>query len=47
MSRDFGAAIIRINLRESQVPSSKNVGLPLGALAGLKCIDEVFNCSDS
>ncbi len=45
ISRDFGAPIIRINLRESQVPGSRDVGLPLGALAGLKCIDDVLNFS--
>lgn len=39
MSHEYGARIIRINPRESQVPSSKDVGIPLGALSGLIGID--------
>lgn len=39
MSYEYGARIVRINPREPQVPSSKDVGIPLGALEGLVGID--------
>jgi NAD-dependent SIR2 family protein deacetylase len=45
MSRGYGATIIRINPRENSVPSSKDVGLPMGALEGVQCIDDVLQVS--
>ncbi len=39
ISREYGARIIRINPRESKVPSSGDVAIPLGALEGLQGID--------
>ncbi|MES1979040.1 MAG: Sir2 family NAD-dependent protein deacetylase [Pseudomonadota bacterium] len=33
-----GGRLVRINLREAAVPSSLDVGLPMGALAGLRAI---------
>ena len=33
-----GGRLVRINLREAAVPSSLDVGLPMGALAGLQAI---------
>jgi hypothetical protein len=43
LAREYGARIIRINPRESQVPSSKDVGIPLGALEGLSGIDAALD----
>jgi hypothetical protein len=40
VSRDYGARIVRLNPRESQVPSSKDVGIAIGALEGLLGIDD-------
>jgi len=39
VSKEFGARIIRINLREGLVASSKDVGFALGALEGLQRIN--------
>ena len=39
MSHEYGARIVRINPREPQVPSSKDIGISLGALEGLVGID--------
>lgn len=39
LAREYGARIIRINPRESQVPSTKDVAITLGALEGLIGID--------
>jgi NAD-dependent SIR2 family protein deacetylase len=39
ISREYGARIVRINPRESQVPSSKDVGIPTGTLEALRGID--------
>jgi hypothetical protein len=39
--RDRGASLIRLNPRESQVPR-RQLGLAVGALAGLRAIDEVL-----
>ena len=39
ISREYGARIIRINPRESKVPSRSDVAIPLGALEGLQGID--------
>lgn len=36
--RDFGSHLIRINPRESQVSNSDDIGLAMGALAGLQAI---------
>ena len=35
---EFGGRLIRINPRESDVPSRLDVGLPVGAVAGLDAI---------
>lgn len=43
VAREYGARIIRINPRESQVPSSNDVGIPLGALGGLSGIDAALD----
>lgn len=43
LSREHGARIIRINPRESAVPSSRDVGISLGALDGLRRIDKFLN----
>ncbi|SEN32040.1 NAD-dependent protein deacetylase, SIR2 family [Duganella sp. CF517] len=40
--RQFGGRIIRINPREPQVASTRDVGLPMGALAGLAAIDALL-----
>lgn len=39
MAREYGAALIRINLREPQVSGSKQVGLGVSALQALRGID--------
>ena len=39
ISREFGARIIRINPREPQVPSSKDVGIAAGAASALQGIE--------
>jgi NAD-dependent SIR2 family protein deacetylase len=39
ISHEYGARIIRINPRESKVPSSSDVAISLGALEGLQGID--------
>ena len=39
MVREFGAVLVRINLREPEVPGRKHVGLAMGALEGLRGID--------
>ena len=41
ISREFGARIIRINPREPQVPSSKDVGIVAGATLALQAIEAV------
>jgi NAD-dependent SIR2 family protein deacetylase len=40
ISREFGARIIRINPREPQVPSSKDVGIASGATRALQGIED-------
>lgn len=35
MGQSIDAPMIRINVRESQVPRNKDIGLPMGALAAL------------
>lgn len=39
----FGARFVRINLRESEVSYVEGVGLELGALDGLRSIDQALN----
>ena len=39
----FGARLVRINLRESEVTCIEGVGLELGALDGLRSVDQIFN----
>lgn len=39
MIREYGAALIRINVREPAVPAQRHVALPVGALEALKAID--------
>lgn len=41
--RDLGARLIRINVRESQVPDTRDVGLAMGALEALTRIDAIDN----
>jgi hypothetical protein len=41
ISRELGARIIRINPREPQVPSSKDVGIAAGATLALQAIEAV------
>lgn len=41
--RDLGARLIRINVRESQVPDTRDVGLAMGALEALTGIDAMDN----
>lgn len=41
--RDLGARLIRINVRESQVPDTRDVGLAMGALEALTGIDAIDN----
>ena len=43
ISKEYGARIIRINTRESQVPSSQDVGIPAGSLEALKGIAAALN----
>ena len=43
ISKEYGARIIRINPREFEVPSSKDVGIPMGALEALRGIQAAFN----
>lgn len=43
MSHQYGARIIRINPRETQVPSTKDVGIAAGALETLQKIDAVLD----
>jgi len=40
--RDFGGRLVRINPREPQVPAPRDVGLAMGALAGLQAIDQAI-----
>jgi NAD-dependent SIR2 family protein deacetylase len=40
--RDHGGRLIRINPREANVPTPQDVGLDVGALAGLGAIDEAL-----
>jgi NAD-dependent SIR2 family protein deacetylase len=42
MMREYGASLIRINVREPQVPGGRHVGLATGALKGLQGIDSVL-----
>jgi NAD-dependent SIR2 family protein deacetylase len=39
VSHGYGARIIRINLRDSQVPSSRDIGIATGSLEALRQID--------
>lgn len=41
--QDLGARLIRINVRESQVPDTRDVGLAMGALEALTRIDAIDN----
>jgi NAD-dependent SIR2 family protein deacetylase len=41
MARRFDARLIRLNVRDPEVPS-RQIGLPLGALAGLQAIDRLL-----
>ena len=40
---DYGGRLIRINLRESQVPFVQDVGLAMGALEALTAIQAVLD----
>lgn len=42
VGRHAGARVIRINLREAEVPSPEDVSLPIGALEGLRAIDQIL-----
>ncbi len=42
MMREYGAVLIRINLREPQVPAGRHVGLATGALPALRAINAVL-----
>ncbi len=42
ISQRFDGRLVRINLREPQVDKTADVGLPMGALAGLNAIAEVL-----
>jgi hypothetical protein len=44
MSREYGARVIRINPFDFQVPSSMDVSICCGGLAGLKGIDSLIEC---
>ncbi|MBX9871107.1 MAG: NAD-dependent deacetylase [Burkholderiaceae bacterium] len=39
MIQEYGATLIRINVREPQVPGSKHIGLAMGAMDGLQGIE--------
>ena len=39
----YGGRMVRINPREWQVPSTADVGIAVGALAGLRLIDQALN----
>jgi NAD-dependent SIR2 family protein deacetylase len=41
VARRTGATLVRINVREPQVPAGPHVGLPLGAAAALAAIDRL------
>jgi NAD-dependent SIR2 family protein deacetylase len=43
LGHTIGAPIIRINLREAQVPRKTDISLPLGALEGLQGISAALN----
>ncbi len=43
--RDRGGRMIRINPREARVPTRRDVGLSLGALAGLTAIERVLSAT--
>ena len=43
ISREYGARIIRINPREPQVPSSRDVGIGTGSLEALMAIDKAID----
>jgi len=40
--RDFGGRLVRINPREAQVPTPRDVSLATGALAALEAIDQAI-----
>lgn len=42
---EFGGRLIRINPGEWEVPTQLDVGLPMGALAGLTAISALFGAS--
>lgn len=42
MGQSINAPMIRINVREAQVPGSRDVSLPMGALAGLRGIERAM-----
>jgi hypothetical protein len=39
---EHGGRLVRINPRESEVPTPMDIGLPVGALQGLTAIDEAL-----
>jgi NAD-dependent SIR2 family protein deacetylase len=41
-AREVGGKLVRINPREPEVPPGGHVGLPMGALAGLRAIDQAI-----
>ena len=48
ISQEYGAPIIRINPRESQVPSSRDIGFATGSVEALRGIDLAMeNLADS
>lgn len=46
ISREYGARIIRVNPREPQVPSSRDVGIATGSLEALMAIDKAIDIMD-
>jgi NAD-dependent SIR2 family protein deacetylase len=47
ISLDYGACLIRMNPRESQVPSSRDIGFATGSLEALRGIDLVIESSSA
>jgi len=45
--RDHGGRLVRINPREPQVPTPRDIGLSMGALAGLTAIDKALQACGS
>lgn len=44
IGQQVGGPMIRINLRESQVPRKTDIGLAVGALEGLRGITAMLSC---